>query len=1858
MTCSFRRIAIVNRGEAAMRLVHAVRDLKGEQESAVATVALFTDPDRQSMFVRHADAAVALGPATFVDRDGQRKSSYLDYDRLTLALVDAEADAAWVGWGFVAEHADFAELCDRLGIAFIGPSAAAMRRLGDKISSKVLAEEADVPVVPWSRGPVPSLEEARAQAERIGYPLMVKATAGGGGRGIRGVYDPESLPAAFEGARAEALKSFGNATVFLERLLPASRHIEVQIIADHHGAVWPVGVRDCTIQRRHQKVLEESASVGLTDAQDDEIRKAAARLCERAGYTNAGTVEFLFDPHEQRFSFMEVNSRLQVEHPVTEETTGLDLVKLQIHVAGGGRLEGDPPASRGHAIEVRLNAEDPEMHFNPAPGTIELLRLPTGPGVRIDTGFSEGDTIPAEFDSMIAKIIARGKNRPEALARLSRALLEAEVVVRGGSTNRAFLLALLDRPEVVKGDVDVDWLDRLAVAGDHILHQHLEVALLQAAVEAYDDELAVELAEFFALAARGRAKVGPAFGHAVDLEARGKEYHFDVYRLGRSLYRVVGAGGEVELQIERTGKFERRLIVNGRSHRVLSVLDGRRQLVEVDGVTHRISREPAGTVRAPAPAIVVAVFVKEGDEVAAGDRLVVLEAMKMEVSILAPVAGRVSEVLVVAHVQVDTAAPLVNIQAISDEVGAPERQVGADLRLLAGPSSQDVDPDVRCRAAVDALRRQMLGFDVDPRLSKVLVTEYGEASRLVPPDEQWLTEAEDEVLTVFVDACSLALTRPDPDALPGEETHIAHEDFLLYLRSIDGRGEGLPSSFLAGLRRVLGHYDIGDLQPSPGLQEALLWVARAQERVATQVPAIQSILDRRLERLEHVAPVIDHRFGEILDRLVATTQRRFPDLAQQARDVRYHYYERPAFEEAEARAYAEATADLDALEQEVDGSDRGVRISALVQCPQPLQNFLTQQFGSAGSARRAAMLEVLTRRYYRIRGLEGYAGVVVDSRDFVLVRYQHEGRRIQLVATFARYEDLEHTGQALARLLRDGVDSGLEVLADFYVWRPDKAEDDAKAERAVAATLLRMELPVSVRRVVTTISGPGHGLGMGSTQHFTHRRAADGGYWEDELYRGIHPMMAERMRLSRLDNFNLTRLPSVEDVYLFCGVAHDNPADERLFAMVEVRDVSPVRDDTGHTVRLPGLERKLNEALAAVRADQARRPPARRLQMNQVILYVWPPLELTEDEVREVAYRLAPATEGLGIDEVTVRARLVSAGTEALDIVVQLSNPTGAGLVVRFLPSFEQPVGQLTDYEQRVVKLRRRGLVYPYELVKMLTPSRDDGRGGFPSGEFVEHDLDGNGRLVPVTRDYGHNTSSIVVGVTTNFTAAYPEGMSRVTLLGDPSKGLGSLAEPECRTIMAALDLAQERRLPVEWFALSAGAKIAMDMGTEVMDWISRVLRHIIVFTQSGGEINVVVAGINVGAQPYWNAEATMLMHTRGILVMTPESAMVLTGKSALDYSGGVSAEDNQGIGGYERVMGPNGQAQYWAADMAAACRILLRHYDHTYLVPGERFPRRAESTDPSERDVRGFPHQGPEFALVGDVFSEEMNSGRKTAFDIQSVMRSVIDQDHPHLERWAGFRQAENAVVWDAHIDGWPLCLIGLESRTLPRLGFVPADGPDHWTSGTLFPRSSKKVARAINSASGNRPLVVLANLSGFDGSPESMRGLQLEYGAEIGRAVVNFDGPLVFCVVSRCHGGAFVVFSATLNENMEIAAIEGSYASVIGGAPAAAVVFAREVDTRAKADPRVKGLRENIAATEGAEKSRLRVEEATLYAEVRSEKLGEVADEFDHIHSIQRAQSVGSVHHIIPAADLRPYLADAVRRGIERHLTVPALT
>ena len=1856
---AFQRVAIVNRGEPAMRLINAVREWNAEGRPALRVIAVYTAADRHATFVRESDESVLIGPAPSDPKSSADAafagSPYLDYAELERALRACRADAVWPGWGFVSEKAEFAELCERLGITFIGPSAEVMRRLGDKIESKLLAEQAGVPLAPWSGGPVADLAAAREAAESIGYPLMVKATAGGGGRGIRLVKSPEDLDEAFERASSEASKTAGDATVFLERAIRGGRHVEVQVVADAEGSVWTLGVRDCSVQRRNQKVIEESASTALDAEQDKLLRSHAAELVRAAGYVNAGTVEFLYEPGQKLLSFLEVNTRLQVEHPVTEVTTGVDIVKLQLHIAAGGTLAeigpAEPPA-RGHAIEARLTAEDPERDFAPAPGLIEHLALP-GPGIRVDTGVAPGDVIPPQFDSMIAKVIAWGQDRGEARARLARALRQTATVIQGGTTSKAFLLDLLSRPEFVRGEVDTTWLDTM-VADGYAPPRRVDVALLATAYEAYEAHARRQQDRLFTSAERGRPEVGHETQHQVDVRVGGEAYRLRVSRRRPGRYQVELDGRSVEVDVERSGRFELRLRAGGQTFDVLSVAQGPDYLVEVDGAVHRISGGEAGLVRAPAPAMVVAISVTPGDEVAEGDVVALVESMKLETSLRAPTAGRVAEVFADVNAQVESGAKLLKIEPVADEAAEPESGERADLSALADAADGDDDPAETAADALATLRSLVLGFDVDEPEARRQLQRLAAARAELPADDPRLLAGEAAILQIFADVSALWRNRrvpgesqaDDEAAVDAEAARNPQEYMHAYLRSRDADAEGLPESFRIKLRRTLAHYGVTDLEDSPDLGPALYRIFLAHRRAAAYVPVVSELLQWRQRQPESLLSESlpgDARDGyrRTVDQLVSATQLRHPAVGDLARQVRYRCFDAPLIAAERTQAQQRVSAELDRLSP--DPEARAAQIDAIVAAGEPI-------LGVFAERHHPVMLEVMTRRYYRIRPLRNVQVTERSGRPLLTAEYAHDGHDYLIIATVAGAGE-SAAGTDMPQLI-DTIPSGRTVLVDLYV-TSQTPEDEGNGDPDARADRIRGKLgpiPSAVARVAVAVRRA-DGTERDDPAWYTFYGRPDGVAVEDRTQRGLHPLVAERLGLWRLSGFELTRLPAAPDVHLFRIRGREVPDDQRLIALADARDLTIVRDDSGRITGLPQIERILDACLDSLRSARSADRELARLDWNRVQLYVWPTVDAPVAELDQVIRPLAARTGALGLEQVLVQFR----DAQGSQRMLRMSRQPGAGLTLRITDPPPDPLRELNAYTQKVIRARRRGTVYPYELIPLITRSPDQGGG---PGTFTEYDLDEAGAPVPVVREPGLNTANLVLGVVSTPTRRYPEGMRRVVLLGDPTQALGALAEPECRRVLAAIDLARQMHAPVEWFAISAGAKISMDSGTETMDWISRALRGIIEFTQDGGEINVVVTGINVGAQPYWNAEATMLMHTRGVLIMTPDSAMVLTGKQSLDYSGGVSADDNFGIGGYDRIMGPNGEAQYWAPDLSSAVDVLLAHYEHTYIAAGDRFPRPAPTSDPADRDISASPHDvpGSEFSTLGEIFDPASNPERKKPFDIRALLRGVVDSDHEPLERWADMADAESAVVLDAHLGGHPVEVIGFESRPLPRHGFYPVDGPSQWTAGTLFPRSSKKTARAINAASGNRPLVILANLSGFDGSPESLRQLQLEYGAEIGRAVVNFDGPIVFCVVSRYHGGAFVVFSGTLNENMEVAAVEGSYASVIGGAPAAAVVFAAEVRKRTAADPRVADLQAAIAeaTANGAhdEASALRAKLASAWPSVHAEKLGQLADEFDSVHSIERAREVGSVQAIVPAARLRPYLIDAVQRGMQRTL------
>jgi acetyl/propionyl-CoA carboxylase alpha subunit/acetyl-CoA carboxylase carboxyltransferase component len=1828
----FKRVAIVNRGEAAMRLIHAVRELNAADGNRIETVALYTDAESSATFVREADLSYALGPAS--------ARPYLDLAVLERALTETEADAAWVGWGFVAEDPAFADLCDRLGVTFIGPTAEAMRSLGDKIGSKLLAEKVGVPVAPWSRGAVDDLESALAQGRSLGYPLMLKATAGGGGRGIRVVNSDEELTAAFEQTRDEAFRAFGSGVMFLETLVSGARHVEVQVIADGQGTAWAIGVRDCSVQRRNQKVIEESASPVLNDEQVAVLKGSAERLALAVGYRGAGTVEFLYHPGEKIFAFLEVNTRLQVEHPITELTTGLDLVKAQLQIAAGERLEGEPPNELGHAVEARLNAEDPDRDFAPSPGRILLLDLPAGPGIRLDTGFSTGDLIPADFDSMIAKIIAYGRDRDEALARLRRALADTTVVIEGGATNKSFLLDLLDQPEIVDGSADTGWIDRVRSTGRLVAHQYAGVALVAAAIEAYQEQERAERLHFLATAHGGRPQARHEPGRAIDLKLRGVAHRVTVAQLGPRRFRVgLGQavdGRLVDVALDRLDTYSSRLDIGDQRFRLISATHGPVNLIEVRGVTHRVTRDEGGVLRSPAPALVVAAPVAVGDEVAAGAPVLVLESMKMETVVSAPFAARVRELLVAAGAQVETGTPLVRLEPLEqDAESAGSAGTSAAVEPLDLPDDLTAAPSARAAAYLEDLRGLLLGFDLEQQAAARTLSDYQQARAELLTSGQTPLRSEAAVFSAFADLCELARNRPADEEVSDLRVHSPREYFHAYLHSLDFDREHLPDAFRNRLARVLTHYGVTDLERSPALEEAVFRIFLAQPGASLHLNTVTTLLRHWVG---DPAPEGDAagEVREVLDRLVAATQLRYPIVGDLARSVRFRWFDQPLVDAARATVLAGVGDEVSYLSDNPDAPDYTSRIEALAAIPEQVVRFLAARL-ERGIPEREPLLEVLARRHYREYELHDLLTRSVDGRPFAMCDYTLDDRPTHLVTTVAHVDEMSpQSSLALAIDAQlDAAPDGHQGVVDLYLCWPEAPTGAAEASDALREVLGGIGFVQRARRVAVAVC-PG---GDRPVSYFTFRPGPDG-VFEDDLVRGVHPMVGRRLNLWRLRNFNITRLDAPEDVLLYLCVAPDNDADQRLVALAQIRELAVVRDAEGHVTSLPHAERAVAACGEAIRrARTARGAAGLRLDMNQVFLHIWPVVDAPLDELTALQRTIAPLTVGTGIEVVRAEGRIATPDGEIQHTAVRFYYQPGSGVVATVSGPPTERLQPLDDYAQKVLRSRRRGTVYPYELIGMLTG---------PEGSFTEYDLDDTGALAAVERPPGRNKAGIVVGVASTPTERHPDGLTRVVLLGDPTKALGAVAEAECARVIAALDLAERLSVPVEWFALSAGARISMDSGTENMDWVASALRRIVTFTQGGGEINVVVAGINVGAQPYWNAEATMLMHTKGILVMTPDSAMVLTGKQSLDFSGGVSAEDNFGIGGYDRVMGPNGQAQYWVPNLAAACDVLLAHYLHTYVAQGESSPRRGQTADPVDRDVCSYPHElaDSDFRTIGDIFSTVTNPDRKKPFDIRTLMRAVADQDHAVLERWAGMADADTSVVFDAHLGGWPVCLIGIESRAIPRRGFPPSDGPDIWTAGTLFPRSSKKTARAINAASGVRPVVVLANLSGFDGSPDSMRNLQLEYGAEIGRAIVNFDGPIVFCVVSRYHGGAFVVFSKALNSKMTVLAVEGSFASVIGGAPAAAVVFAGEVDARTADDPRVRELEARVAGAEGVERAALATELNELRSTVRVERLGEVAGEFDGVHSIQRAVQVGSVDAVIRADELRPRLVQALER------------
>jgi propionyl-CoA carboxylase alpha chain len=656
-----QKLLVANRGEIAARVMRTAQAL------GIATVAVYSDPDADAPFVRLADEAVRLPGAA-------PSETYLRADLVIEAARVTGADAVHPGYGFLSENAGFARDCAAAGLTFVGPSPEAIASMGSKLEAKALMEKAGVPVLPGAT--VDGTEDLGAIAADIGFPVLVKAAFGGGGRGMRVVRSPDELTEAVEGARREAASAFGDGTVFLERFVVDPRHVEVQIVGDTHGEVVHLFERECSIQRRYQKIVEESPSPAVDDALRAELGAAAVAAGKAIGYTGAGTVEFVLDASGgMEFFFLEVNTRLQVEHPVTELVTGLDLVALQLRVAEGEPLPAEVTGAvlDGHAIEVRLYAEDVPAGFLPATGTLHRFRIPELPGVRVDTGVEDGSVVGTHYDPMLAKVIARGRTRSEAARTLARALQRAEI--HGVTTNRDLLVGILREEDFLAGRTDTGYLTRHpaltgadVVSGDGCQSDHRHSQALAAA-------LATQAANRAAAPVLGGLPSGwrnaggmpQRVAYTIGEETLEVAYAFRRGGLtaavnGEPLAVRLGSATPESVELEVDGVRRRYTVHHVPGWSFVDGPDGSAALAEVPRFADPDAVAHAGSLLAPMPGGVVRVLAAQGDPVTAGQALVVLEAMKMEHTVAAPVDGVVGEVRVGPGDQVETGQVLVVVE--------------------------------------------------------------------------------------------------------------------------------------------------------------------------------------------------------------------------------------------------------------------------------------------------------------------------------------------------------------------------------------------------------------------------------------------------------------------------------------------------------------------------------------------------------------------------------------------------------------------------------------------------------------------------------------------------------------------------------------------------------------------------------------------------------------------------------------------------------------------------------------------------------------------------------------------------------------------------------------------------------------------------------------------------------------------------------------------------------------------------------------------------------------------------------------------------------------------------------------------
>jgi acetyl/propionyl-CoA carboxylase alpha subunit/acetyl-CoA carboxylase carboxyltransferase component len=1897
-----KRVAVVNRGEAALRFLQSAR----VADPPIEPVLLYTQADQESAAVRRYPESILL------------KGDRYSYENASVVIQATQAracDAVWLGWGFASEKSDFVQALEEAGLTVLAPRAKTLSLLGDKANALQIAQEAGFHIntsfvitldhkqyLPSNSDHITTYQMdysdhqasvlfdqmyIQLQQNDMRFPLLMKASEGGGGRGIFHIENGEhnTLKEVIKQGLSFVKRMQMKARFVIEEFLSHARHIEAQILGNGQGQVWVVGLRDCSVQRRKQKLIEECPPYQLPIAVQERMIQLATHLGLLVHYRSAGTVEMLYQAEHDQIHFLEVNPRLQVEHCVSEMVYGTDLVLAQIHLARQQTIPTIYPP-RGVAIEARIYAEDPTNDFMPSPGRLSRFRIAHNTHVRVDTGFEEGDLISEDFDPLIAKVIAWGENRQMAIQRLQHTLMDSQILIEGGSANHHYLSQLLQDESYQAGT----WHTQTSFASTEAPTHYFKIAIIASAIDQFlqKDDVIQENPN------RHRQE---------------GEIPLWIYRLQPQTFFVCERNEDesfnvmqgIVVEYHYIDAYTRLLKQSGSLYKVQRVYGDQRYWVQ--GYPYMLTSHVAGPLCAPSMGMVLSHEIKIGDWVEKGQTLLLLESMKVELKVDAPQSGWIRAIY--AHIG-EIVRPGQALLLLDAEA---QKQVSTHAKMMIGEVDNHDHIYLILKAGLSA-------WDIAPCLF-AFTTETLKS----------ITQAERITLIEhFLDLAHLFDRRPRQYSEEKFGYSYVTRPLLLLDTLQGGDAQAVPENWRNLLQKVLHHLGVNNLKPSQELTESLIRLRRAQSQLkALQRLAcllFENLLQPPLTLLDRISSLDPDRFTDLISLADAHQCQRFADYQIRQLGIREQI--------ALIRHLGVWTHDVDAVTQHIHKMKMSPDTLLHLMAMHALKMSHWQKSSNINTLDFKSDAESLTI-YHEFNQHEIYLPQVLASLCVCLDLHHEVYALSDDVLTFPQIEHVVSANSCayMAYLVLPNSLCIITTQGFIYLSKSDAIIDEIAIENFTDlyfndSQTKRQEYPfihlvIDYSELSTNshiydpslIPSPLTSTLITSLQKKLQYTSLTTNHKDQQKYettytliklnphqRWIHhyhlalkslnsdnsfiptdpiqkpnldiispvnhlplvenllPASIQRLQLNRWTRFHIEKIKDYQsqNIHIYHLQAKENSEDVRLIAYGEV---THLRRRKGKPLQIPQVDQVFYEALRTLHKTLKDLDLYRSLHWNRLILRILPVIPLGVDVIKRYVSRLSPAARWVGLEKVVVQARFVDPQAKTgvsplMDLSIYNLLQKEQGYALRF--SSSQALMPRSVFESRVVTARRRGLIHPREIINLLEGVGPIARGLFTlydydpvaeclrsSSEILDHgnewihlnnvDWSEQKRQTdPHIRDQNSMTSdhfkaprkdlqkvAVIVGLIETPLLRPRIQLKRVVIISDPTIRMGALAEAECQRIIAAFDLASELSIPVEWVSVSSGARIDWETGTENLDACAKVLKRIIRFTKAGGMVNVIVPGICVGAQSYWNAEATMMMHCNGTLIMTDQGSMVLTGKKALEFSGCVAAQDELDLGGYTSVMGPNGQAQMHASDLPSAYRLLYRFYQLCYTESGHQRPIRMKVKDSASRNIATYEypvdlHHG--FNTIAEVFSE-LNQERKRPFSVRPVMQALLDQDVLSLERWSALQGGETAVVWHGRLDGYAVTVIGVENQPVQRVGVVN-EGPKQWAGGTLYPQASRKVARAIRASQSRTPVIVLANLSGFDGSPESLRQWQLEYGSEIAQAVENFDAPIYFIVLSRYHGGAYVVFSKSLNPKLEALALHGSFASVIGGAPAAAVIFGREV----------KALSQKYGGG----------------AQARSQALAEVAQRFDQIHDIHRALSVGSIDALVNLEDLREILAE----------------